>query len=126
MAGFDRADALVTALAAGKPVIEAAALAGMSERSAWRRIADPDVPRAVRELRTRMVERAVGRLTDGLSDAVDTLRISLTSETEAIRLRAATAILDQAAKWRVAEELDQRVAALEAALAGQEERHGAA
>ena len=118
-------DALMLALASGKSVAEAARLAGCSERSAWRRLEDLNTRRQVRALRAAMVERAVGQLAAAMTQAVAALVESLGADNEAVRVRAAVAILDQAVRLRESEELERRVAELEALLAGQEEGRAA-
>ena len=123
MAGMQGADALIIALAAGMPVAEAARSAGVSERTAWRRLAEPAVQRQIRDLRTAMLDRAVGKLADATAAAVDTLVDNLEAEGEGVQVRAAVAILDQAVKLRESEELARRVFELEAAL-GMAERKG--
>jgi len=55
-------DELILALAAGATVREAAEQAGISERTAHRRLADADFRRAVDEARGRMFDAALGRL----------------------------------------------------------------
>jgi hypothetical protein len=55
------------ALAAGQTVRDVAAAAGVGERTATRRWADPDFRRRVAELRADMVSRATGKMGDGLA-----------------------------------------------------------
>jgi len=114
-------DALIAAMAGGKTVAEAAALAEMGERTAYRRLDDTEVQRRIRETRASMFERAVGRLADSLTAAVDTLVQSLGAENEAVRVRAATAVLDWSMKLREHTDLADRIAQLEARLAAQEQ-----
>ena len=64
-----RHDVLVLALAAGQAVRNAAASAGVSERTAFRRLADPDFRRQVHEARAALVQQAVGKLTAGMAEA---------------------------------------------------------
>jgi hypothetical protein len=85
---------LACLLAAGHTVAEAAAAAGLSERSAYRRLADPLLRARVVELRAQMTSQAVGRLADAAADAVATLRRNLTCGSPAVEVRAAAAILD--------------------------------
>ena len=124
MAGMQGADALIVALAAGTPVAEAARSAGVSERTAWRRLAEPAVQRQIRDLRTAMLDRDVGRLADATTAAVDTLVRNLGAESEGVQVRAAVALLDQAVKLRESDELARRVAELEAMLGGTEGHRG--
>ena len=116
MAGSGRRnadDALAVALASGRTVREAAAAAGIAERTATRRAADPAFRRTVTALRGEMVQRALGRMTDGMTEAADTLRALLLAESEAVRLGAARAIHELGCKLRESADLAERVAALE-------------
>jgi hypothetical protein len=106
-------DALALALAGGKTVRDAAQSAGIGERTATRRVADPDFRRRIAELQAEMVGRALGKMAEGMTEAADTLRALLNSEGESVRLGAARSILELANKLREAVELDERLAALE-------------
>ena len=105
--------ALSLALASGRTVREAAALAGLGERTATRRMSEPVFRRQIAELRTDMVQRALGRLADGMTEATDTLRELLTAKNESVRLSAARTILELGQKLREAVEVDERLRALE-------------
>jgi hypothetical protein len=107
--------ALAAALAAGKTVADAAAAAHVSERTAYRRLADPGFRCRVTELRAGMVERALGRTADGMASAARTLRRLLRSDSDSVRLGAARALLELGVKLRETVDLEQRLAALEAA-----------
>ncbi len=120
MAGERGTEALVMVLAAGKPVTEAARLAGVSERTAWRRLNDPAVRQQVRDARAALIDHTVSRLAAASMGAAATLVALLDAESEPVRLRAAVAILEQTVKLRDSEELERRLAALEAALAREE------
>ena len=116
MAGGDRRDAdqaLVAALAAGATKQEAARLAGVGERTIYRRLEDPDFRRRVDQARSELVTQAVGRLADASAAAVTTLRALLGADSESVRLGACRAILDLGLKLRESEELERRIAALE-------------
>jgi hypothetical protein len=70
----DNADEpLALGLAQGKTVAAAAKAANVSERTAYRRLADPAFRRLVRDLRGEMVSQAVGRLTALSGKALDEL-----------------------------------------------------
>jgi hypothetical protein len=117
----ERADArLLTALAAGATVRDAARRAGVSERTAHRRLADPAFRQRVTEARAEMVERALGQLADGASEAVGTLRKLLKAKADPVKLSAARTILEVGNKLRESVELQQRIAALEQRLKGKE------
>lgn len=111
--------ALALALASGQTVRDAAAAAGIGERTATRRLADPDFRRHVADLRADMVQRALGRMADGMADAAATLRMLLKAEGESVRLGAARSILELGNKLRESVELEQRLADLEQRLADQ-------
>ena len=109
-------DALLTALAGGCTILEAAGHAGVSPRTVHRRLADAAFRDQVAEARAAMVERAVARLADAATAAVDTLVDLLTSAPPATRLGAARAVLEIGGKLREQGELEERVQRLEAAL----------
>ncbi|SRR5579884_3864613 len=115
---------LALALAGGLTVEAAAGRAGVGERTAYRRLADPAFCVRVTELRSEMVERALGKMADGMGEAADTLRQLLGAKAESVRLAAARSILEMGIKLREATELDARLRALEHQLAPGEE-HGA-
>src|SRR5262245_10582637 len=87
-------DAFLLAVASGKSVREAAALADISERTGTRRMADPHFRGLVSDLRSRMVQQALGRLAEASTEAADTLRALLRAEGETVRLGAARSILE--------------------------------
>jgi hypothetical protein len=116
MAAFGRRkgdDALLLALAAGQTVRDAARAAGVGERTATRRVAEPAFLRRVADLRADMVGRALGRMADAMTAAADTLRQLLTARSENVRLGAARSLLELGVKLRESVELEQRLLALE-------------
>jgi HEAT repeat protein len=106
-------EALLLALAGGATVRDAARSAGIGERTATRRLADPGFRRRVAENRADMVARALGKLADGATEAVDTLRKLLGAEADTVKLGAARSILELGTKLREAVELEERLAELE-------------
>jgi hypothetical protein len=121
--GKHRADgALIAALVAGRPVAEAAAAAGMSERTAERRLADPAFRAELKAARDRTVEAATTALGQASTRAVRTL-VALMSwrKPASIRLASARAVLDLGARFREQGELAQRIAEIEARLAAGEQ-----
>ncbi len=110
-------EALAMAVAAGQTLRDAAAAVGIGERTATRRWADPVFRRQVAELRAEMVSQALGKMADGMTAAADTLRGLLTADSEAVKLGAARTILELGNKLRESVELEQRLQAIEAALA---------
>jgi len=116
MAGSGRRNAdevLALELAAGKTLRDAALAAGIAERTATRRWADPEFRRLVSRHRGEMVGRAVGELADGMTDAAKTLRELLACESPAVRLGAARSLIEIGVKSREAHELEERIRVLE-------------
>ncbi len=108
-------EALALAVASGQTLRDAAAAAGIGERTATRRWADPAFRRRVGELRGDMVGAAAGRMADGMAEAADVLRALLDDgTTPAVRLRAARSMLELGVNLRESVELEGRLAALEA------------
>ncbi len=105
--------AFLLALARGVAVKTAAQAAGVSERTASRRLADPEFRRAVSAARAALLDRAIGQLADASSDAAEVLKGLLNVADPRIRVRAATSILELAPKLRESAELEERVAELE-------------
>jgi hypothetical protein len=117
MAGSGRRnadDALALALAAGQTLRDAAAAAGIGERTATRRWTDAAFRRRVALLRGDMVGRALGRMADGMAEAAGVLRALLAADTPpAVRLGAARSLLELGVKLREAVELEARLSSLE-------------
>lgn len=114
-------EALALNLARGLNQTDAALAAGVSARTARRRMEEPGFRGRVRELRSDMFGRTVGVLAEDSSAAVKTLRELLDCDSPAARLGAARAILDHAFRARESCELEERLADLERAI----ERKGA-
>lgn len=120
MAGRGRADAddaLAAALAAGRTVRDAAAAAGVAERTAFRRLADAGFRGRVSELRAGMVSAACGRLADGMAAAADVLRGLLADDDPHVRHKAAVKLIELGVRMRDATEVEARLADLERQLA---------
>ena len=113
-------EALAAALAAGQTLRDAAVTAGLSERTAVRRWAEADFRRRVAELRAAAVERATGKLADGMAEAGDVLRALLKAESDSVKLGACRAMLEIGVKLRESVELETRLAALEARTNGKD------
>lgn len=86
--------AAALALAQGATVAEAAQLACVSRRtlSRWQR--DDTFRGEVIQLRSELLDRALGTLAESAVDAVDALRSALTADSPAVRVRAASALLN--------------------------------
>lgn len=112
-------DALVLALAAGQTIEAAAAKAGISRRTAHRRLNDPEFQTRLSAARAEMTGRTIGRLTILGAKAVSALQGLLKSEKEPVRLAAAVKILELGSRLRERAELDEharRLAELERLL----------
>jgi hypothetical protein len=112
--------ALLTALAAGSTITDAAEQAGISERTAHRRLADPEFRRRAQAARADLIQRALGKLAANAGDAVDTLGALLCARSESAPLGAARTILEVGNKLRESVELEQRLADLEQRFASEE------
>jgi Homeodomain-like domain len=111
-------DALLLALACGATVEQAARQCRLSARTVYRRLADADFRRRLQALRADMVQRTAGMLTAASGEGVKTLLALLKEATPpATRLGAARAVLELGVKFRETVELEERLAALEAAEA---------
>lgn len=108
---------LALAVASGQTLRDAAQTAGVGERTATRRWADPAFRRRVGELRGDMVGTALGRMADGMADAAVVLRKLLVAESESVRLGAARSLLELGVRLRESVELEQRLQAVEQRLA---------
>lgn len=104
------------ALAGGATVRSAARKAKLGERTLYSWLRKPVFKARVNALRARLVTEAVGHLSKDMTAASGVLRKLLRSETETTRLKAARAILELATKLRESEEMEQRIADLEARL----------
>jgi hypothetical protein len=114
-------EALALALATGQTLRDAAEAAGIAERTASRRWADPAFRQRVSELRADMVQRSLGRMADGMADAADVLRQLLAAESESVRLGAARSLLELGVKLRESAELEERLLTLEEKLRAREQ-----
>src|SRR5712692_12004953 len=121
MSGRSRSDELLLgALAAGSPVEQAAETAGISVRTAYRRLADPAFARRLAQARDELISSALGELVECASEAVATLRALLSASDERVRLGAAKGTLAQLLRLRETLSLSQRLAVLERTM---QQRH---
>src|SRR5262245_50638891 len=102
-------EALALALALGSTVEAAARHAGISKRTAFRRLQDSAFQRRVQALRGELFARAVAKLTGHSTAAAETLGKLLQAAEEGVRLRAAKTILELANTLRQAVELEERL-----------------
>src|SRR5260370_24341881 len=113
--------ALLQALACGATVENAARKAGISERTAYRRLDDAAFVAQLNRLRAEMVQRTAGMLTGAGLGAVKTL-VDLQQDaavSPAVRRGAARDVLELSMKYRETAAFEQRLAALEERLSGQ-------
>jgi hypothetical protein len=116
--------ALVVHLASGVSPAGAAKLAGVSEATCYRRLADPAFRQRVETARSSFWERALGILSKGAAESATVLRRLLRSEDGRIKLQAAKVLLDQGIKVRDQVDIEQRLAALEATEAARQREKG--
>jgi hypothetical protein len=105
-------------LATGRSLKVAAADAGISVKTADRWSVDPEVLARVSELRCRLVDAAIGKAADALCQAIEVMVECLCEENPNVRLRAAEAIRDTLVRLREHASFDERLARVEANLAG--------
>jgi HEAT repeat protein len=88
-------DRLLTALASGCHVENAAQVAGISPRTAYRRLADPEFRSRLDAARESLRESILAKLVDAGHDAIGTLwTLMHESEDDGIKLRAAKTLID--------------------------------
>ncbi|MFL5330040.1 MAG: hypothetical protein ACJ8C4_14135 [Gemmataceae bacterium] len=105
---------LLLAMACGATVEQAARQAGLSDRTIYRRLKDPEFRKELQAVRDDMVRRSAGMLTAAAGEAVKTLAALMSSGVPpATRLGAARAVLEIGIKVREVSELAERVANLE-------------
>jgi hypothetical protein len=107
-------------LASGRSIRDAAAETSVGERTIHTWLNEPGFRAAISGLRDRLLAETVGRLTQAATRAAAALEGLLDAESESIRLRAATAILDAMIRAREHGELAARVGELEQRLAESE------
>lgn len=106
-------ETLAVCVAAGDTVRDAATTAGVSERTARRRMADPHFRDRVAKLRTEMTAQALGRMAARMASAADVLGELLNSDRDSVRLGAARTLIEMGLKLRDTLEVDARITALE-------------
>lgn len=111
---------LLRMLASGSSVEDAAKAAGVSVRTAYRRLADPLFARRLAEARDELISGALSELVQSASEAVATLRALLNASDERVRLGAAKSTLEQLLRLRETLALSQRLATLERAMQARE------
>jgi hypothetical protein len=112
-------EALLQALVCGVTVDNAARKAGVSERTAYRRLQDSKFRQRLAQLRLELIQRTAGMLTGAGLVSVKTL-VDLQQDVAvaaAVRRRAARDVLEMGLKLRDHAEVEARLAAMETRLA---------
>ena len=111
-------EALLRGLACGATVESASRAAGISARTAHRRLKEEAFQKRLKDMRAEMVQRTSGMLTASGMEASKTLIDLLNTENPpAVRRSAAQTILELGLKLRENTEIEERIAALEARAA---------
>ena len=114
--------AFVPAFRLPQSIEDAASVCGVGVRTVKRWLSDSDsFARRIRELRSHAVSVALGRMTDGMAEASDSLRDLLSAESESVRLGACRAMLELGVKLRDQVDLEDRVRELEQQLLASKE-----
>jgi hypothetical protein len=107
-------EALLLALACGATVESAAAKAGVTPRTAHRRLKDPAFQKRLREMKDEMLKRNSSMLTALNGEAIKTLAsLQERGTPPSVRLGAARAVIELSARLRESAELHERITALE-------------
>src|SRR5262249_36153252 len=122
MSGFGeklgrKKEAALQALVASRTVEDAARSAGVTPRTVYRWLKEPDFDTAYREARRAVVSQANARLQQATGAAVTTMLKLMYDATvpASVRIRASECVLNHANKTIEIEDIEVRVAALEAA-----------
>ncbi len=105
----------IGALLTTRTVEQAAADAGVGERTLYRWLDDRNFRAAVTEASRQCLAETIGRPRAVAGDAVEVLRAALSDDSTAHRIRAASILLDLAVRVEV-DDLGQRIAALESVV----------
>jgi hypothetical protein len=112
---------LALGVATGLSVERAADQLGISRATAYRRLANPALQRRVAELRQEITNQAVGQLVATLNEAILVLRrLMVESESDGVKLRAATQLVETGLRAAAIAQLEQRIVELETALKARE------
>ena len=112
----------VAALLSSKNVAEAAAAAGLGERTLYRYMGDPAFRLALADAEGMAIDNATRRLLTMQDLAIDTIAevLSDSAATAGVRIRAAGQVLDYLLKLRELRNIEQRLVLLEAASYAQQ------
>lgn len=112
---------LAMALASGTSPTEAAKQLEISRSTIQRRMNDPEFRRLVSNLRGEMLASAMGRISDSMTKAAETVAELLDAPEPYLRLRAARMLFQFGLRMREELDLNDRVRDLEAGLNSQME-----
>ena len=114
----------IAALLTQRNIEEAAKAAGIAANTLLRWMKVPEFQKSYREARRAAFSQAIARLQQGTSAAATTLMKTMIDPATpaSVEVRAAEAIFNHAAKAIEIEDIEARVAALEASVAGPEAR----
>jgi hypothetical protein len=117
-------EAAIAALLTQRSVDDAARAVGIYGRTMLRWMKDPVFQTEYRAARRQVYFQSVARLQQGTSLAAATLlKVMLDPNSPAsVRVRAAECVMDQSSKGMEIEDVEARVAALEAATGGPDEQ----
>jgi hypothetical protein len=110
----------IAALLSTSTIKDAAEACGLTTVTLWRWFQLPEFAAAWRAARRQVVENAITQLQTAASEAVETLKRNLTCRNEAVEVRAASLIIEQAVKGVELVDLQERVERLESLLEAQE------
>lgn len=111
------------ALLTCKNVAEAAAAASVGERTLHRWRSEPEFRAALSLAEGELLDAATRRLLALHERAIDALEALIDgAQTDSVRLQAARVAIEASLKLRELRDIDQRIAALEAAMAAQKEQ----
>ena len=109
-------DALLAALASGMEQEAAARQAGVSRSTLARRLRGPEFRLRLNAARTDLLDRAIGILAQQAASAAASLALLASrAESEQVRSSSARAVLELLGKFVEAKDMEERIAALEAA-----------
>jgi hypothetical protein len=108
-------EVLLLTLACGATVESAARKAGLGERTAYRRLADPTFQKRLSQTRAELVQRSASMLTAAGPDSIKTLLLLQQDATvpASVRRAAASSVLTMNLKYREQTDLQGRIAVLE-------------
>lgn len=107
----------IAALLTERTTTAAAKKAGISERTLYTWLGDPAFRGALRTAEKSILDDVTRRLSAGQTLALDTLeKLVKSARHESTKLRASVAWLEMSLKYRDAQDIEERLTALEAAI----------